>query len=79
MGGYRCLFHLNRQVQSHHLAEQQDAIHVGHFDHESAMLAGLVHDIGVYYLFYRASRYEEYRNDHCAPVELVLGWHETIS
>lgn len=55
------------------------ATHVGHLDPESAMLAGLVHDIGIYYLFYRASQYEEYRNDHKALVELVLGWHESIS
>ncbi|MFZ7337767.1 HDOD domain-containing protein [Comamonas jiangduensis] len=56
------------------------AIHVGkHLDAESAMLAGLVHDIGIYYLFYRASQYEEYRNDHQALIELVLGWHEPIS
>lgn len=48
-------------------------------DPEEAKLAGLVHDIGIYYLFYRASKFPEYREDHAALVELVLGWHESIS
>lgn len=60
------------------LLAQAVARHVGHLNPEAAMLAGLVHDIGIYYLFYRASQYEEYRNDHSALVELVLGWHESI-
>lgn len=60
------------------LLAQAVARHVGHLNPEAAMLAGLVHDIGIYYLFYRASQYEEYRNDHGALVELVLGWHESI-
>ena len=54
------------------------ARHVGRIDPEEAMLAGLVHDIGVYYLFYRASQYSEYRDDQDALIELVLGWHEAI-
>jgi HD-like signal output (HDOD) protein len=54
------------------------ARHAGHIDPDSALLAGLVHDIGVYYLFYRASKYNEYREDHDALIELVLGWHESI-
>jgi HD-like signal output (HDOD) protein len=54
------------------------ARHVGRIDPAEAMLAGLVHDIGVYYLFYRASEYSEYREDPSALIELVLGWHESI-
>ncbi len=54
------------------------ARHVGRIDPEEAMLAGLVHDIGVYYLFYRASEYSEYKDDKAALIELVLGWHESI-
>ncbi len=54
------------------------ACHIGRIDPEDAMLAGLVHDIGVYYLFYRASQYSEYRDDQGALIELVLGWHEAI-
>jgi HD-like signal output (HDOD) protein len=54
------------------------ARHIGRMDPEEAMLAGLVHDIGIYYLFYRASQYSEYRDDHRALIELVLGWHEAV-
>src|SRR5690606_1252031 len=59
------------------LLAQAVARHVGHLNSEQAMLAGLVHDIGIYYLFYRASQYEEYRSGHGARVELVRGRHES--
>ena len=52
--------------------------HISQIDPEEAMLAGLVHDIGVFYLFYRASQYSEYRDDPQLLIELVLGWHEAI-
>ena len=54
------------------------ARHCGRVDPEEALLAGLVHDIGVYYLFYRASEYQAYRDDKQALIELVVGWHESI-
>lgn len=60
-------------VLARHLAQQTKRI-----DPEDAFLAGLVHDIGIYYLFYRAGEYPEYKQDHEALIELVLGWHESI-
>ena len=39
---------------------------------EEAMLAGLVHDIGIYYLFYRACEFSEYLGNEEALIELVL-------
>ena len=45
---------------------------------DEAMLAGLVHDLGAFYMFYRAAQYPEL----CARPEtvkhLVLQWHEGI-
>lgn len=60
-------------VYARHLAQHGQRV-----DPEDAFLAGLVHDIGVYYLFYRAADYPEYKHDRQALVELVLGWHESI-
>lgn len=60
-------------VFARHLAQHSHRV-----DPEEAFLAGLVHDIGIYYLFYRAGEYPEYKQDHQALVELVLGWHESI-
>jgi len=45
---------------------------------EEAMLAGLVHDIGIYYLLYRASEFSEYLNDEDALFALVIDWHESV-
>lgn len=45
---------------------------------DDALLAGLVHDLGAFYMFYRAAQYPEL----CARPEtvkhLVLQWHESI-
>jgi len=51
---------------------------IGRVNPDEAMLAGLVHDIGIFYLLYRAAEYPEYRNDPTATIELVAGWHESI-
>lgn len=51
---------------------------LGRGNPDEAMLAGLVHDIGIFYLLYRAAEYEEYRSNREAVLELVLGWHESI-
>lgn len=45
---------------------------------EAAMLAGLVHDIGIYYLLYRASEFMEYVDNEEALIELVIDWHESV-
>ena len=54
------------------------ARHLGRVKPDEAMLAGLVHNIGVFYLLYRAAEYPEYRNDEKAMFELLAGWHEGI-
>lgn len=52
---------------------------LGRINPEDAMMAGLVHNIGIFYLLYRASEYPEYQNNRPAVLELVQGWHEGIS
>ncbi|MDZ4316181.1 MAG: HDOD domain-containing protein [Azonexus sp.] len=51
---------------------------LGRINPDEAMLAGLVHDIGIFYLLYRAAEYPEYRRDQTATFELLRGWHESI-
>lgn len=51
---------------------------LGRINLDEAMLAGLVHDIGIFYLLYRAAEYPEYRRDLPATFELLRGWHESI-
>lgn len=54
------------------------ARHLGRVNPDQAMLTGLVHNIGVFYLMYRAAEYPEYRNNEPAMIELLVGWHEGI-
>ncbi len=51
---------------------------LGRVNPDEAMLAGLVHDIGVFYLLFRAAEFPEYRTDEAALFELLRGWHESI-
>lgn len=51
---------------------------LGRINPDEAMLAGLVHDIGIFYLLYRAAEYPEYRRNLPATLELLRGWHESI-
>ena len=51
---------------------------IGRINPDEAMLAGMVHDIGVFYLLYRAAEYPEYRESQDAVIALVAGWHESI-
>lgn len=51
---------------------------LGRINPDDAMMAGLVHDIGVFYLLYRATEYPEYRNNREAMLELLAGWHEGV-
>ncbi len=51
---------------------------IGRISPDEAMMAGLVHNIGIFYLLYRAAEYPEYRNDQPAMLELLAGWHESI-
>lgn len=45
---------------------------------DDAMLAGLVHDIGVFYMLYRATQYDELRARPDTVKHLVMQWHESI-
>lgn len=45
---------------------------------DAAMLAGLVHNIGVFYLLFRAAEYPEYRTDRAAMIALLAGWGTSI-
>ncbi|NTV72256.1 MAG: HDOD domain-containing protein [Azonexaceae bacterium] len=74
--------HIARQTWEHSM--QVAAIarvlarNLGRVPPENAMLTGLVHNIGVFYLLFRAAEYPEYRNDESAMIELLAGWHEGI-
>ncbi len=54
------------------------AKHIGRHKPDEAMLLGLVHDIGVFYLLYRAAAYPEYRDHRPAMIDLLQSWHEPI-
>ncbi|MDR0233423.1 MAG: HDOD domain-containing protein [Zoogloeaceae bacterium] len=45
---------------------------------DEAMFAGLVHDIGAFYLLSRAAAYPEFVQDKEALFDLLLGWHDNI-
>jgi HD-like signal output (HDOD) protein len=45
---------------------------------EDAMLAGLIHDLGAFYMLYRATQYEELRQRPNTIRYLILQWHESI-
>jgi len=45
---------------------------------EEAMLAGLIHDLGAFYMLYRATQYEELRHRPDTIKYLIIQWHESI-
>jgi len=45
---------------------------------DEAMLAGLVHDLGAFYMLYRASLYDELRQRPESVHYLIVQWHESI-
>lgn len=45
---------------------------------DEAMLAGLIHDLGAFYMLYRASQYEELRHRPDTIKYLIIQWHESI-
>ncbi|UCV18404.1 HDOD domain-containing protein [Ferribacterium limneticum] len=74
--------HIARQTWEHSLRVAAIARvlagHLGRVPPDNAMLTGLVHNIGIFYLLFRAAEYPEYRNDEPAMIELLAGWHEGI-
>lgn len=45
---------------------------------DAAMLAGLIHDLGAFYMLYRATQYEELRHRPESIKYLIIQWHESI-
>lgn len=45
---------------------------------DEALLAGLVHDLGAFYMLYRASQYPELRERPESVKHLIMQWHEGI-
>jgi len=45
---------------------------------DEALLAGLVHDLGAFYMLYRASQYAELRSRPDTVRYLITEWHESI-
>lgn len=45
---------------------------------EEAMLAGLIHDLGAFYMLYRATQYDELRERPDTVKYLIIQWHESI-
>lgn len=45
---------------------------------DEALLAGLVHDLGAFYMLYRAAQYPELRGNPQAVRALMVEWHESI-
>ena len=45
---------------------------------EDALLAGMVHDIGAFYMIYRAAQYEELMLRPDTTKHLIIRWHESI-
>lgn len=45
---------------------------------DEAMLAGLIHDLGAFYMLYRATQYEELRTRPDSIKYLIVQWHESI-
>lgn len=54
------------------------AKHLTALDPDAAFLSGLVHDIGIYYMLYRASQYEELKERPDTVRHLMVQWHESI-
>src|SRR5664279_3422071 len=45
---------------------------------DEALLAGLVHDLGAFYMLYRAAQYAELRERPESVKHLIMQWHESI-
>ena len=45
---------------------------------DEALLAGLVHDLGAFYMLYRAAQYSELRERPDSVKYLIMQWHESI-
>jgi len=73
---------LSQQLWDHSIRTASSACilarHYGAYNPDEAMLAGMIHDIGAFYLLYRASQYEELVARPDTVKHLVFRWHEGI-
>lgn len=73
---------MNRQLWTHSVysacAAAVIARHMTRLSPDEALLAGLVHDLGAFYMIYRAAQYEELRIRPDTVKHLVFQWHESI-
>lgn len=54
------------------------ARHMTRIPAEEAMFAGLIHDLGAFYMLYRAAQYDELRHRPDTVKYLIMQWHESI-
>lgn len=54
------------------------ARNAGRLNADEAMLAGLIHDLGAFYMLYRATQYDELRHRPDSIKYLIIQWHESI-
>lgn len=64
---------IQTSAAAHVLARESSRI-----NKDEAMLAGLIHDLGAFYMLYRASQYEELRHRPDTIKYLIVQWHESI-
>ena len=77
-----CFGELPRALWLHSLhtaaAARVVAARLTRVNREEAMMAGLVHDLGAFYMLYRAAQYEELRIRPDSVRHLIAQWHESI-
>lgn len=73
---------LTRSLQQHTLTTAAAACVVARtftrIPPDEALLAGLVHDLGAFYMLYRAAQYDELRSRPDSLKYLIVQWHESI-
>lgn len=52
--------------------------HFASYEPDEALLAGMVHDIGAFYMLYRASQYEELCQRPKTVIHMIMQWHDSI-
>jgi HD-like signal output (HDOD) protein len=60
------------------VAAELIARHMTRIPPDEALLAGMVHDLGAFYMLYRATQYDELRQRPDTIKHLIVQWHESI-
>lgn len=73
---------LSRRLWEHSIYTASAAVVIGRklssVNPDEAAFAGLVHDLGAFYMLYRAAQYEELRTRPDSLRYLISNWHESI-